>query len=266
MNREKYRKAWERYHRSYEKTAYKLLNGFFRESLSRLDVELLTESNYRVFTNFMITESSMQAIYLEIYSEIGLIHGQIVGKNINRELTKNFTIENFISQFQRNLLTWLIESGGQRIVTVRKSFIEYINEVIARGINDGKSMSQIATDLQKLVKSRRFYRWQSLRIARTETTTAANYAASIASEISGFVMQKVWISVKDSRTRRPPEDRYNHWDMDGVKVSENSEFIVSGEKMRFPGDPNASEGNVINCRCTVAHVPKRDSDGNLIIR
>ena len=30
------------------------------------------------------------------------------------------------------------------------------------------------------------------------------------------------------------------------------------------GDPKGSAGNVINCRCSVAVVPKRDDNGNLV--
>ena len=52
--------------------------------------------------------------------------------------------------------------------------------------------------------------------------------------------------------------------MNGVRVDLNQDFNVSGEKMMFPGDIKGSAGNVINCRCTVAQIPKRDSKGRLI--
>jgi len=52
--------------------------------------------------------------------------------------------------------------------------------------------------------------------------------------------------------------------MNGKRVGYNEKFNVSGQEMEYPGDPNASAGNVVNCRCTVAVVPKRDSNGDLI--
>ena len=79
-----------------------------------------------------------------------------------------------------------------------------------------------------------------------------------------MLCKKVWISVQDSRTRRRPKDKYDHLHMEGIRVDAKDSFIVSGEEMMYPGDPKGSEGNVINCRCAVAQVPKRDADGNLI--
>jgi hypothetical protein len=32
----------------------------------------------------------------------------------------------------------------------------------------------------------------------------------------------------------------------------------------FPGDPKGSAGNVVNCRCSVAQVVRRDKDGNIM--
>ena len=122
----------------------------------------------------------------------------------------------------------------------------------------------IATDMEKLIKSRNFYRWQALRIARTETTAASNYAATVSSSVSGVLMDKVWVSALDARTRQEPESRFDHYHMNQVRVPLEEAFNVSGEKLMFPGDPKGSAGNVVNCRCSVAQVVRRDKDGNII--
>jgi uncharacterized protein with gpF-like domain len=205
----------------------------------------------------------MDEAYVEIYTKVGLTHGRRVGASINTQL-KNFTFDTFSSVFKRDLISWLIQNGSRRIVTVRQSYLEYINQIITTKLADGKSMSEIATELQKLVKSRGFYRWQALRIARTETTTAANYAAAQAGNTSGFVMEKMWISALDNRTRRPPNSHFDHYDMNQKRVGQREKFYVSGDNMAFPGSPEGQKGNVINCRCTVAIVPKRNSQGDLI--
>ena len=77
-------------------------------------------------------------------------------------------------------------------------------------------------------------------------------------------MDKVWVSSIDNRTRRRPEDEFDHVEMNGVRVPLSEPFIVGGEEMMFPGDPKGSAGNTINCRCTVAQVVRRDSLGNII--
>ena len=76
--------------------------------------------------------------------------------------------------------------------------------------------------------------------------------------VSGFAMQKEWISALDSRTRD------DHAGSNGQRRPENTAFNVGGEKLMYPGDPAGSAGNVINCRCTVAMIPARDNAGNLI--
>lgn len=60
---------------------------------------------------------------------------------------------------------------------------------------------------------------------------------------------KIWESVGDDRVREA------HLAADGQEVSISEPFIVDGESMMFPGDPNlgASAGNIINCRCGVSY-------------
>jgi hypothetical protein len=56
--------------------------------------------------------------------------------------------------------------------------------------------------------------------------------------------------------------------MDEVSVPYDGFFIIPSTKtidaMQFPGDPNASAGNLCNCRCTVVFEPVRDRQGALI--
>jgi len=113
------------------------------------------------------------------------------------------------------------------------------------------------------------------RIARTETVTAANGAAMIYAQTSGNVMEKIWISVKDKRTRH--NAWANHVTIDGTVIDINEPFLLKSQKlgdilMMQPGvrkQPNglavpASE--VVNCRCVVAFQSKRDRQGRIIRR
>jgi len=235
----------------------------FKEWGNSIPYDALTETNYKLMIGLNTDINLMDKAYIEIYTKVGLVHGRRVGASINTQL-KEFTFASFSEVFKRNLLQFIAQSGGQRIVIVRQSYLEYINQIIATKLTNGKSMSEIATELQKLVRSRGFYRWQALRIARTETTTASNFAATQSGIVSGFVMEKMWISAIDSRTRRPPDSNFDHYSMNQKRVLQHEKFNVSGEQMSFPGSPQGSAGNVVNCRCTVAIVPKRDGEGNLV--
>ena len=260
-----YRKQWLRWHNNYERTARIIFQRTFKEIAKDIPFERMSAGTYKAYLQTHVSKEKIFDSYVKVYSEIGTKHGKRVGVQINKQINeKNFTIDGFLNEFQRTLINFLATNEGSRITTVRQSYIQYLTQIMTKGIEEGKTMSMISTDMTKLVKSRNFYRWQALRIARTETTAASNYAATVSSSVSGVLMDKVWVSALDARTRREPESHFDHYHMNQVKVPLDKPFDVSGEKLMFPGDPKGSAGNVINCRCSVAQVVRRDANGNIM--
>lgn len=88
--------------------------------------------------------------------------------------------------------------------------------------------------------------YRSERIARTESMGAANAGALEGYLQTGLVKGKEWIATYDERTR------HSHAAADGQVTKLSGTFTVDGEKLAFPGDPNGSAGNIINCRCCIA--------------
>ena len=267
MTEQQFRKKWLRQHSQYEKIAYTELIEGFRELGDSIPFDFMTFENYNEILEGALTNELFYGIYYNIYNQIGIIHGKRVGKSINQQ-SKDFTLNAFLSQFEKNLLGWLFNNAADRVVSVRSTYLEYIKEIIIQGRADGKTISQISTELVKHINQRNFYRWQALRIARTETTAAANYASMQAGSVSGIVLEKIWISAIDSRTRRPPKSEFNHLKMNGIRVGQNEKFKVpylgGFEELEFPGDPKGKGANVINCRCNAALVPKKDKNGRAI--
>jgi len=273
MNRNDYRRTWLRLHRSYERKAYGMFRKNFQDLTRRMPFSLMNETNYKAMVELTALNGDIERTYHEVYRQIGLMHGERVGNSINKEI-KDFGNITFQSEFIRGLYQWVLENVGYRITTVKETFIKYIQGLIADGFKDGLTIREISDNIFKLVNRRDFYRWQSLRIARTETTAAANHGALRAGSSSGILLDKVWISATDARTRRLPDDTFDHLHMNGVKVPLDSYFEVQGkfgvEKLPFPGSPTNANGNqsngsdVINCRCTVAEVPRRDANGRIV--
>jgi uncharacterized protein with gpF-like domain len=85
--------------------------------------------------------------------------------------------------------------------------------------------------------------YRSAMIARTEVISASNQGLILAARQGSVVTTKTWLSASDERTRD------DHLDADGQTVPIDQPFDVGGEEMDAPGDPSASEENVINCRC-----------------
>lgn len=98
------------------------------------------------------------------------------------------------------------------------------------------------------------------RIVRTQMSrvfakSADARAKALAEELKAVGLDKgakglrrQWIATLDSRTR--PDHLAAH----GQTVGVDEPFVVGGERMDYPGDPSASAGNVISCRCRMVTV------------
>ena len=225
----------------------------------------------------------LEDAYLKIYYQIGLKHGQRVSIGIEKNV-KSFSLFEFALKYKEYILKYVIKFLGQRIVTVRKSYLDTIKYLWRqwrdeedKNYADFRDMIHREFTVKKAWIEPNGYKWQALRIARTEATAAANQAALFAADSSMYVMVKEWISAQDHRTRRHDRgvdergrafggDKYDHYHMNGKQIPLHDKFVMNdGEDyLRFPGDPQGKAADVINCRCTVAPIPARDVNGNLI--
>lgn len=154
--------------------------------------------------------------------------------------------------WKRQLSAWISNQGGKQIKEIDRTTRDNINSLITEGIDEGLGAAEIAGNIRSLAGE--FTRARALTIAVTETHNASMFSlqetALADSAATGLVLQKQWAAVEDSRTREA------HAAADGQTVDLDEDFIVGGEKMAYPGDPVASAGNVINCRCTLIYIPK----------
>ncbi len=95
--------------------------------------------------------------------------------------------------------------------------------------------------------------YQTERIARTTMTGSSNEGAFEAWNQSGVVRGKTWISAL-----QPGRTRDAHAAAHGQTVGVNEMFDVDGEHLMYPGDPNGSPGNIINCLCGMIAVVEEE--------
>jgi uncharacterized protein with gpF-like domain len=113
--------------------------------------------------------------------------------------------------------------------------------------------------------------WRARMIVRTESNKAMFYGQELGERDIKWESTKLWIAAKDHRTR------HSHRKVDGDRIDSEGRFQVPVYKsiggvqvqigydlMRGPGDPDATAGNVINCRCTMVRRLKRDESGRLV--
>ena len=127
-----------------------------------------------------------------------------------------------------------------------------ITASVTSGILQGKSVGKIADELQRRIADmNRVSAIRSARTAVTEAENAGRFDATLDLEERGAILEKEWIATNDGRTR------HDHRRANGQQVPVSVPFIVSGEKLMYPGDKKhgASPRNLYNCRCRyVTHV------------
>lgn len=93
---------------------------------------------------------------------------------------------------------------------------------------------------------------RSERIARTEIQSATNHGALEAYRQSGIVREKMWLTSIDGR------ERDSHREAHRQVVPLEGMFSVGGEMLAAPGDTRGSAKEIINCRCTISPVVRRN--------
>lgn len=172
--------------------------------------------------------------------------GRVVqqGKDAGLLLETKFDFSAF---FKRTALEYVAnEMIRRRITNMAETTRKQVVDQVRRGFDEGLGIADIAVSV--LEAAPRIARFRGPTIARTETHGAANNGADAAARETGLVLNKEWIAVKDARTRDP------HAVADGQVVGMDDLFNVGGERLRYPGDPNGSAENVINCRCATGHI------------
>lgn len=133
-----------------------------------------------------------------------------------------------------------------------------VTEIVRRSMMTGKSAMAVQREIGSAVRKKGAFKTIGLRaetIFRTEygrVLEMANQAdiLSNAEHIPG--LKKRWICT--FRNSRDP-----HMSAHNQLVDADKPFIVDGEKLMYPKDPDASAGNTINCRCiSVPVVPNPD--------
>jgi hypothetical protein len=272
MTNEEYRTVWLKWHAAYETQAFRIFRKALKQSFAGLNLDNVTYDNYKVLIPLNVQIQPIQDAYVQVYRLIGLTHGKRVGKGINKEI-KRFDNDFFNRDFFDNIIEWVIDHTNDRVRSITETISKRITRLIEVSFERGLSVYEMRDYLHKTIDNPDFSKYDALRIARTETTTAANHAATVAGERAGIVLEKVWISTKDDRTRDPKRHK-SHWShviQDGKTTGQFDTFEMHSDDGRvnlimFPGDPAGSVDNIVMCRCTVAYRPMRDADGFVIIR
>lgn len=213
-------------------------------------------------------------VYNDLYRETFRLFADATHRSLNKQARKFLTMGRN-EEWTREVLEFLSREGLRMVTTIsgntRDLLLKVVNEAIQQGVNEGMGAEEVARLVEARLRDEgyTYTRYRAERIARTETIRAANMGHMAGAKSLEFEVSKVWISAKDHRTRRIPDDEWDHWRMDGQTVDFEEPFTSTSKRgvqigANQPGDAKAPAGFTINCRCRVAFEPKRDGDGRLI--
>lgn len=137
------------------------------------------------------------------------------------------------------IVRYIERTALQRSKLIAGTAKEELRRVLIEANLEGMTLRQVESAIATLFDRKRF---EAARIARTETTSAYNFATFMAWEQSEVVESKEWVAILDDATRE------SHADLDGERVGMDS-FFSNG--LMYPGDPGGDAEEIVNCRCAL---------------
>jgi hypothetical protein len=199
--------------------------------------------------------------YRKIATQFGYRLIKLVDKK--KELSENEEIEMLVDGAIAVAILKLSEKRAKLILdTTKDNLKEDVKQVIAKSASEGVKLTQgeIAEEIRKkfvdngLSRSSTISQTETLMMSETAKQIELNTLSENDSTINNLpideALDKTWVAVLDNQTR--PEHAF----ADGQSVDINESFDVGGEELEYPGDPNGSAGNIINCRCNMVISPK----------
>jgi hypothetical protein len=243
-----------------------------RPEARRLIVELLNEARNRIVTQLVgldpnsFTAAQLQALKLSIDNTMQTFGTQAAAA-INQLQTKagqigvamvDKPVEAAFGPLSLGRLsqsTLAIAQGytADLVTALSKTAAANVNGAIQRAFLGGQPMTQIVEQIGKAIGNGQ---WDGIfgPIGERAQTIALNEilrVSSIATQarMEGLSeqhpdLQKQWFHIPAAR--RP---RLYHMESSGQVVDVKDPFVIAGEELMYPRDPNGSAWNTINCHC-----------------
>lgn len=162
------------------------------------------------------------------------------------QLLKELGIDDPFSYPPTAVLEFLKERKN-KLKDVPQETYDRVKAELEEGIRKGETTAQLAGRVKAIFNGMADV--DAHRIALTETGSAYGAGRAKAMRQAG-VQWKQWLTSGNANVRAA------HAEANGQIVKIGDPFIVDDEELDYPGDPEGSAGNVINCHCVSIAVSK----------
>lgn len=248
IKKAEYIKAWDRQVRIAENREFKKWNDYFkRENFKGVDQFLATGKT----TGFdgLFLDRDITELYENLFTSVGTQVALWYQNNFEKFIVKQQTVQGWRDIFG----AFGRQFAADKVTLVSGNRKKELQGILKKLMSDPEFQSLNEREAQRILRSQfsRYSKVQAMRLVRTETVTAANYASTqTANDLFGDQgYTKEWLTAIDGR------ERPAHRAANGQQVMADEPFVVGGEFLKFPADPSASAKNRINCRCTILTYP-----------
>ncbi len=225
-------------------------NAFARESAADLRSTGSSPSQETILNHFRRIENDLKLLY----RTAGSISAERQFTRLLKSSWETYVTKQPQDEFDRLLQQFIDSNSFEKANEIAATSIEELRLILSQGLGDGLSNDDISRTIVDKFKNQLALS-RTIRIVRTETHNALMFANLASTQILNddlnLGLRKEWVAVEDDRTRE------DHMIADGQTVGMDDTFLVGPDRMQRPGDPSASAGNVINCRCALAFVPSQ---------
>lgn len=226
-------------------------NAFARESAADLIRTGTSPSQETILNHFRRIENDLKLLY----RTAGSISAERQFTRLLKSRWVTYVTKQPQDEFERLLQQFIDSNSFEKANEIAATSIDELRLILSQGLGDGLSSDEISKLIVDKFKNQLALS-RTIRIVRTETHNALMFAnlesTKILNDDLNLGLRKEWVAVEDDdRTRE------DHVIADGQVVAMEDTFTVGSDQMLRPGDPTASAGNVINCRCALAFVPSQ---------
>ena len=269
-----FRKLWNQQSTSLKKKLLPVLRNQQRAAVDRLEslvvveksIANISKNQYDPQDAFLIypvgSESAVRSAATSEMTRIAEIGAGRQFENIIRKQIGSLTLET-----QERISDMLDESFGMDywVANFGEATRRRISNLLFQAVVEGWTPAEVVEAL-RADRFGIFNAARAERIARTETTSMLNGGAWLARRElwrEDIITEEVWNAILDRDTRNNhrfahkqkitigPEGGFVVQDINGTTIGQGPLFVLGSERARFPGDPNLSAGNRVNCRCDV---------------
>ena len=206
---------------------------------NRLDLISNLDGNTRAAVRSELLESSIRGI-----------NPRDTARRIRETVGLNPRLQEAVSNYRR-LLTAGQRGRPSAQVLDRLARDKRFDRTIISSIERDVALSPERVDRMVERYQAKLVQHRAEKITRTETLKALNQGSHEAFSqmydegvINPNEVVRTWFTAGDNRVRDP------HAFAHGQERRQGEPFLVNGELLQYPGDPSASAGNRINCRCS----------------